>query len=54
MEYHSGTKKKKDEILPFATTQMDLEGTMLKEVSQKKTNTEYSILSLICGIYTMK
>lgn len=46
--------KKKDEILPFATTQMDLEGTMLKEVSQKKTNTEYSILSLICGIYTMK
>lgn len=50
--YYSAIKKK--ETLPFATTQMDLEGTMLKEVSQKKTNTEYSILSLICGIYTMK
>ena len=30
---------KKNEILPFATTQMDLEGLMLSEISQTKTNT---------------
>ena len=29
---------KKNEILPFATTWMDLEGIMLSEVSQTKTN----------------
>ena len=32
MGYYSATKKK--EILPFATTWMDLEGIMLSEVSQ--------------------
>ena len=36
----------KNEILPFATTQMDLESTMLSEISQKKN----TLLSLICGI----
>ena len=29
----------KKEILPFATTWMDLEGVMLSEISQRKTNT---------------
>ena len=30
---------KRKEILPFVTTQMDLEGIMLSEISQRKTNT---------------
>ena len=30
---------KKKEILPFATTGMDLEPIMLSEISQRKTNT---------------
>ena len=30
---------KKNEILPFATTRVDLEDIMLSEVSQRKTNT---------------
>ena len=35
--YHSAIKKK--EILPYATTQMDLESIMLSEISQaEKTN----------------
>ena len=35
-EYYSTIKK--NEILPFATTWMDLEGIMLSEVSQTKVN----------------
>ena len=35
-EYYSAMKK--NEILPFATTWMDLEGIMLSEVSQTETN----------------
>ena len=34
MEYHPAIKK--NEILPFATTWMDLEGIMLSEVRQRK------------------
>lgn len=34
MVWYSAMKKK--ETLPFVTTQMDLEGTMLSEISQKK------------------
>ena len=36
MEYYSTIKK--NEILPFETTWMDLDG-MLNEISQRKTNT---------------
>ena len=36
MEYYSASKKK--EILPFATTWIELEGIMLSESSQRKTN----------------
>ena len=36
MEYYLAIKKK--EILPFATTWMELEGIMLSEISQRKTN----------------
>ena len=39
---------KKNEILPFATTWMDLEGIMLSEISQRKTNN--CTFSLTCGI----
>ena len=35
MEYYSAIKK--SEILPFATTWMELEGIMLSEISQRKT-----------------
>ena len=35
---------KRDEILPFAATWMDLEGIMLIEISQRKTNTVYIYL----------
>ena len=34
MEYYSATKK--NEILPFLTTWMDLEGIMLSEISQRQ------------------
>ena len=40
---------KKNEILPFAMTWMDLEGIMLSEISQTKKD-KYCVLSLICGI----
>ena len=35
MEYYSAIKK--NEILPFATTWIELEGIMLSEISQRKT-----------------
>ena len=37
MEHYSATKK--NEILPFTTTWMDLEGITLSKISQTKTNT---------------
>ena len=47
IEYYSAIKK--NEILSFATTWMDLEGIMLSEISQAEKD-KYCILSLICGI----
>jgi len=35
MEYYSAIK---NEILPFATTRMELESILLREISQRKTN----------------
>ena len=40
---------KKNEILPFATTWMDLEIITLSEVSQTEKD-KYRMISLICGI----
>ena len=37
MEYYSAVKKK-NEIMPFASTWMDLEIIILREVNQSKTN----------------
>ena len=47
MEYYS-TMKKKNEILPFAKTWMNLEGITFSEVSQTEKN-RYCMFSLICG-----
>ena len=41
MKYYSAIKKNK--ILPFAVTWMDLEGIMLSEMGQRKTNTVYHL-----------
>ena len=47
MEYYSATKK--NEILPFAATWMDVEGIMLSEINQTEKD-KYCITSLTCGI----
>ena len=47
IRYYSAVKK--TEILPFVTTQMDLEGNMLSEISQTEKD-RYSVMSHICGI----
>ena len=47
MKYYSAIRKNK--ILPFAATWMDLEGTMLSEVSQAEKD-KYCTLPLMCGI----
>ena len=47
MEYYSAIKK--NEILPFAATWMDLEIIILSEVSQKEKD-KYHMISLVCGI----
>ena len=47
MDYYSAIKK--NEIMPFAATWMQLEMTILSEVSQTEKN-KYYMLSLICGI----
>ena len=44
MEYYSAIKK--NEILPFATTWLDLEGFTLSETSQRKTNTALYYLNV--------
>ena len=45
MEYYSATKK--NDILPFEATWMDLEGIMLNEMSEKD---KYCMISFICRI----
>ena len=47
MEYYSAIKK--NEIMSFAATWMDLEIIILSEVSQKEKD-KYHMISLICGI----
>ena len=47
MEYYSAIRKK--QILPFATTWMELEGIMLSEISQAEKD-KYQMISLICGV----
>ena len=47
MEYYSTIKK--NELMPFAATWMDLEIIILSEVSQKEKD-KYHMISLICGI----
>ena len=47
MEYYSAIKK--NEIMPFAATWMELETLILSEVSQKE-NDKYHMISLISGI----
>ena len=47
MEYDSAIKK--NEIMPFAATWIDLETIIQSEISQKEKD-KYHIISLICGI----
>ena len=47
MDYYSAIKK--NEILPFAATWMDLEGIMLSEISQTEKD-KYCMITFICGI----
>ena len=47
MGYYSAIKK--NEIIPFAATWMDLEMIILREVSQKEKD-KYHMISLIYGI----
>lgn len=47
LDYYSAIKK--NEILPFAATWMDLETLILSEVSQSEKH-QYHMISLICGI----
>ena len=47
MEYYSAIKK--NEIMPFATTWMQLEIIILSEVCQREKD-KYHMVSLICGI----
>ena len=47
MEYYSAIKK--NEVLPFKTTGMDLEGIMFSETNQTEKD-KYCIISSIHGI----
>ena len=47
MEHYSAIKK--NDILPFATTWMELEGIMLSEISPSVKD-KYCMTSFICGI----
>ena len=47
MEYYSAIKK--NEIMPFAATWMDVEILILSEVSQTEQD-KHHMISLICGV----
>ena len=47
VEYYSAMKK--NEILPFVTTWMDLEGIMLSEISQMQKD-KFHMVSFLCGM----
>ena len=47
MEYYSA--RKQNEIMPFAVARIQLETTVLSEVSQKETD-KHHMISLTCGI----
>ena len=47
MEHYSAIRRK--QILPFATTWMELEGIMLSEISQAEKD-KCQMISLICGV----
>ena len=47
IEYYTASRKK--QILPFATTQMELEGIMLSEISQAEKD-KYQMITLIYGV----
>ena len=47
MEYYSAIKR--NEVMPFAATWMDLEIIKLSELSQTEKD-KYHMISLICGI----
>jgi len=47
MEYYSGIKK--DEIMPFVATWMDLESVIFSEESQAEEE-KYHMTCFICGI----
>ena len=49
IDYYSATKKKKNEIMPSASTWMELETLTLNEVSQKEKD-NYHMIPLISGI----
>ena len=48
MEYYSAIKK--NEILPFATTWMDLEGIMLSEISQTEKDKYCYVITYIWNL----
>ena len=47
IEYYSAIRRQ--QILPFATTWMELDGIMLSEISQVK-NDKHKMISLMCGV----
>jgi len=47
MEYYSATKK--NEIMPFTATWIQLEVLILNEVNQKKKD-KHNMISLTCGM----
>ena len=51
MEYYSAVKR--NEMQAFATTWMNLEGSMLSELGQKEKD-KYHMITLICGIQRIK